>query len=102
MPAPPGVPGRPEEPELSRPPTARRPTAEPAEAWPAPGVPGLPAEPEQARRFGKARTARAAALHEDYVELIADLLAAGGKRAPPTSPAASASPTPPPTNASPG
>jgi DtxR family manganese transport transcriptional regulator len=39
----------------------------------------LPAEPEQARRFGKARTARAAALHEDYVELIADLLAAGGE-----------------------
>ncbi|MGH7042013.1 MAG: manganese-binding transcriptional regulator MntR [Acetobacteraceae bacterium] len=39
----------------------------------------LPAEPEQARRFGKARTARAAALHEDYVELIADLLVAGGE-----------------------
>ncbi|MDE2005468.1 MAG: manganese-binding transcriptional regulator MntR [Rhodospirillales bacterium] len=41
--------------------------------------PDLPDEPEQARRFGKARTARAAALHEDYVELIADLLAAGGE-----------------------
>ena len=41
--------------------------------------PPLPADAVQARRFGQARTARAAALHEDYVELIADLLAAGGE-----------------------
>ena len=33
----------------------------------------MPAEPTQALRFGKARTAQAAALQEDYVELIADL-----------------------------
>src|ERR1017187_2813336 len=35
----------------------------------------MPEEPTQALRFGKARTARSAALLEDYVELIADLLA---------------------------
>ena len=34
---------------------------------------GMPEEPDQARRFGKAREARSAALGEDYVELIADL-----------------------------
>jgi DtxR family manganese transport transcriptional regulator len=39
----------------------------------------MPAEPTQARRFGKARTARATALLEDYVELIADLVAAHGE-----------------------
>ena len=39
----------------------------------------LPAEPTQARRFGKARTAQSAALTEDYVELIADLLATSGE-----------------------
>ena len=39
----------------------------------------MPEEPTQARRFGKARTARSAALLEDYVELIADLLAAHGE-----------------------
>ena len=39
----------------------------------------MPAEPTQALRFGKARTARSAALLEDYVELIADLLAAHGE-----------------------
>lgn len=39
----------------------------------------MPAEPTQAERFGKARTDRAAALTEDYVELIADLMAAGGE-----------------------
>ncbi len=44
--------------------------------------PALPAEPIQARRFGKARAARAAALQQDYVELIADLLAAGGEARP--------------------
>ena len=45
---------------------------------PSPGV-EMPAEPTQARRFGKARTARSASLLEDYVELIADLLAAQGE-----------------------
>ena len=39
----------------------------------------MPAEPTQARRFGKAREARSATLTEDYVELIADLLAAHGE-----------------------
>lgn len=39
----------------------------------------MPEEPTQALRFGKARTARSAALLEDYVELIADLLAAQGE-----------------------
>jgi hypothetical protein len=34
----------------------------------------LPAEVTQARRFGKTRSAQSTALHEDYVELIADLL----------------------------
>ena len=42
----------------------------------------LPAEPTQAKRFGKARTAQSTALLEDYVELIADLLAAGGEARP--------------------
>jgi DtxR family manganese transport transcriptional regulator len=44
--------------------------------------PALPAEPTQARRFGKARSAQAAAVLEDYVELIADLLATGGEARP--------------------
>ena len=39
----------------------------------------MPAEPTQARRFNEARTARSAALLEDYVELIAGLLATGGE-----------------------
>jgi DtxR family manganese transport transcriptional regulator len=39
----------------------------------------MPTEPTQARRFGKAREARATTLIEDYVELIADLLAAHGE-----------------------
>lgn len=47
-----------------------------------PAVPDLPAEPTQARRFGKARTAQASALLEDYAELIADLLASGGEARP--------------------
>jgi DtxR family manganese transport transcriptional regulator len=38
----------------------------------------LPTEPTQAKRFGKARTAQSTALLEDYVELIADLLASSG------------------------
>src|SRR4051812_9365202 len=40
---------------------------------------GMPEEPTQARRFEKARTARSAAVLEDYAELIADLLATGGE-----------------------
>jgi len=39
----------------------------------------LPEEPTQALRFGAARTARSAALLEDYVELIDDLMATGGE-----------------------
>jgi len=42
----------------------------------------MPAEPTQARRFGKARTAQSTALLEDYVELIADLLATTGEARP--------------------
>ena len=42
----------------------------------------LPEEPTQARRFGKARSAQSTALLEDYVELIADLLASGGEARP--------------------
>ncbi len=42
----------------------------------------MPTEPTQARRFGKARTAQASALLEDYAELIADLLASGGEARP--------------------
>jgi DtxR family manganese transport transcriptional regulator len=39
----------------------------------------MPAEPTQAQRFGQARAARSATLVEDYVELIADLIAAHGE-----------------------
>ena len=39
----------------------------------------LPEEPAQAQRFERARTARGAAMLEDYAELIADLIAAGGE-----------------------
>lgn len=39
----------------------------------------MPEGPTQALRFGKARTARSATLLEDYVELIADLLATHGE-----------------------
>ncbi|HET7883226.1 MAG TPA: manganese-binding transcriptional regulator MntR [Acetobacteraceae bacterium] len=42
----------------------------------------MPTEPTQALRFGKARTAQSGALHEDYVELISDLLANGGEARP--------------------
>lgn len=42
----------------------------------------LPAEPTQARRFRKTRSAQSAAINEDYVELIADLLATGGEARP--------------------
>jgi DtxR family manganese transport transcriptional regulator len=49
-----------------------------------PGEPALelPAELIQARRFGKARSAQSGALLEDYVELIADLLASTGEARP--------------------
>ena len=43
---------------------------------------GMPDEPDQALRFGRARAARSAALLEDYVELIADLLATSGEARP--------------------
>ena len=42
----------------------------------------LPVEALQARRFEKARSAQAAAVLEDYVELIDDLLASGGEARP--------------------
>jgi DtxR family transcriptional regulator, manganese transport regulator len=45
-------------------------------------APQLPTEIAQARRFGKARSARSTALLEDYVELIADLLASTGEARP--------------------
>ena len=45
-------------------------------------VPEMPAEPTQAKRFGKARSAQSTALLEDYVELIADLLATAGEARP--------------------
>jgi DtxR family transcriptional regulator, manganese transport regulator len=44
--------------------------------------PRLPAELRQARRFGRARSARSNALREDYVELVADLLATEGEARP--------------------
>jgi DtxR family manganese transport transcriptional regulator len=43
---------------------------------------GLPTELAQARRFGKTRSAQSTALFEDYVELIADLLAGMGEARP--------------------
>src|ERR1700675_4944952 len=42
----------------------------------------LPPELIQARRFGKTRSAQSRALLEDYVELIADLLATSGEARP--------------------
>jgi DtxR family manganese transport transcriptional regulator len=42
----------------------------------------LPTELTQARRFGKTRSAQSGALLEDYVELIADLLAGAGEARP--------------------
>ncbi len=47
-----------------------------------PPVAELPVEAVQARRFEKARSAQAAAVLEDYVELIDDLLASGGEARP--------------------
>jgi len=51
-------------------------------ARPPPPPPDMPAEPTHALRFGRARTARASALLEDYAELIADLLATAGEARP--------------------
>jgi DtxR family transcriptional regulator, manganese transport regulator len=42
----------------------------------------LPSEADQARRFGKARSAQATAVLEDYVELIDDLLKSEGEARP--------------------
>jgi DtxR family manganese transport transcriptional regulator len=42
----------------------------------------MPEEPTQALRFSRARSARSAALLEDYAELIADLLASAGEARP--------------------
>jgi len=42
-------------------------------------APDMPDEPTQARRFGRARSARSTAIREDYVELIDDLLSAYGE-----------------------
>ena len=42
----------------------------------------LPPELTQARRFGKTRSAQSAAVLEDYVERIADLLATSGEARP--------------------
>ena len=64
--------------QFSKPSTRpKRPVAA-ASKWPA----ELPAELTQARRFGKARSAQSTALMEDYVELIADLLASAGEARP--------------------
>jgi DtxR family transcriptional regulator, manganese transport regulator len=49
---------------------------------PFPDPPNLPTELAQARRFGKTRSAQSTALIEDYVELIADLLAGAGEARP--------------------
>ncbi len=46
------------------------------------GTTELPTEVIQARRFGKTRSAQSTALFEDYVELIADLLASTGEARP--------------------
>jgi DtxR family manganese transport transcriptional regulator len=46
--------------------------------------PALLPEATQARRFGRAREARAAEVMEDYAELIADLVAADGQARPQT------------------
>jgi DtxR family transcriptional regulator, manganese transport regulator len=45
-------------------------------------APSLPAEQIQALRFVRTRAAQSGALHEDYVELIADLLATFGEARP--------------------
>ena len=62
----------------------------------------LPAELTQARRFGKARSAQSTALLEDYVELIADLLAARARRVLRISRAGLVFPMPLPSRQSPG
>jgi DtxR family manganese transport transcriptional regulator len=47
-----------------------------------PARPDMPTEAAQAHRFGKARSAQSAALLEDYVELISDLMASAGEARP--------------------
>jgi DtxR family manganese transport transcriptional regulator len=62
--------------------TAKRTTARRAQAAPKSAAGRqmeMPEEPTQALRFGKARSAQSVALLEDYVELIADLLATRGE-----------------------
>jgi DtxR family manganese transport transcriptional regulator len=49
---------------------------------PAASAAKMPAERAQARRFGKTRSAQSSAVLEDYVELIADLLAEAGEARP--------------------
>jgi DtxR family manganese transport transcriptional regulator len=51
-------------------------------AAPRPAGASLPSEAAQAERFGKARSARASAVLEDYVELIDDLLTSQGEARP--------------------
>lgn len=51
----------------------------PAQPRKRPAPPDLPAAPTQAGRFEQARRVQSMALLEDYVELIADLLATGGE-----------------------
>jgi DtxR family manganese transport transcriptional regulator len=62
-------------------PMSAKPTS-PAMKAKRPAAMELPAELTQARRFGKARSAQSSALLEDYVELIADLLAGTGEARP--------------------
>jgi DtxR family manganese transport transcriptional regulator len=54
----------------------------PAQPPKLPKLPKLPTELAQAQRFGKTRSAQSTALVEDYVELIADLLAGTGEARP--------------------
>ncbi len=53
--------------------------AKPSQQKKAKAAPDMPDEPTQARRFGRARSARSTAILEDYVELIDDLLSAYGE-----------------------
>lgn len=60
-------------------PKTGKPAGAAAEALPADLLPG---EAEQAARFGKARSAQASAVLEDYAELIDDLLTSQGEARP--------------------
>ena len=59
--------------------TRKEPTAEAELAEDATPPAAMPKEEMQARGFRAARQARSEALTEDYVELIADLMATGGE-----------------------